>query len=173
MNTSKVHAASLIKSHNLQIVISYMHTWQLFNMCHQELLYIANLTSPVATSSLSSTLDGRQAACPGEVVTYTCNVTQGFLIGWSAAPVLDAALVQFAPTDSRILGCSNVTAIQCDDFDFQATLTSVGPVQNGQADMSSTFRFTARPRLNGTVVECTRTTSPSTPSANQTLIIAG
>ena len=144
-------------------------------ICDQELTaeLVYNLSSPVATSSLSSTLDGRPAACPGEVVTYTCNVTQGFLIGWSAAPVLDAALVQFAPTDSRILGCSNVTAIQCDDFDFQATLTSVGPVQNGQADMTSTFRFTARPRLNGTVVECTRTTSPSTPSANHTLIIAG
>ena len=144
-------------------------------MCHQELTaeLVYNLFSPVATSSLSSTLDGRQAACPGEVVTYTCNVTQGFLIGWGATPVLDAALVQFAPTDSRILGCSNVTAIQCDDFDFQATLTSVGPVQNGQADMTSIFRFTARPRLNGTVVECTRTTSPSTPPANHTLIIAG
>ena len=100
-------------------------------------------------------------------------MTQGFLIGWSAAPVLNAALVQFAPTDSRMLGCSNVTAIQCDDFDFLATLMSVDTVQNGQADMSSTFRFTARAGLNGTVVECTRTTLPSTPSANHTLIIAG
>ena len=145
-------------------------------MCHQELTteLVYNLFSPVATSSLSSTLDGRQAACPGELVTYTCNVTQGFLIGWGATPVLDAALVQFAPIDSRILGCSNVTAIQCDDFDFLATLTSVGTVSmNGAADMTSTFRFTARAGLNGTVVECTRTTSPSTPSANQTLIIAG
>ena len=142
-------------------------------MCHQELTdeLVYNLSSPVATSSLSSTLEGRQAACPGEVVTYTCNVTQGFLIGWGATPVLDAALVQFAPTDSRILGCSNVTAIQCDDFDFLATLTSVGTVSmNGAADMTSTFRFTATVGLNGTVVECTRTTSPSTPSANQTLI---
>ena len=153
-----------------------LHTLQPFSMCHQEFTaeLVYNLSLPVATSSLSSTLDGRQAACPGEVVTYTCNVTQGFLIGWSAAPVLDAALVQFAPTDSRILGCSNVTAIQCDDFDFQATLTSVGTVSmNGAADMTSTFRFTARPSLNGTVAECTRTTSPSTPSANHTLIIAG
>ena len=152
-----------------------LHTWQPFSMCHQELTaeLVYSLSLPVATSSLSSTLDGRQAACPGEVVTYTCNVTQGFLIGWGATPVLDAALVQFAPTDPRILGCSNVSSIQCDDFDFQATLTSVGTVSSGQADMTSTFRFTATVGLNGTVVECTRTTSPSTPSANQTLIITG
>ena len=101
-------------------------------------------------------------------------MTQTFLIGWGAAPVLDAALVQFAPTDSRILGCSNLSAIQCDDFDFLATLTSVGTVNMiGAADMTSTFRFTARAGINGTVVECSGLTIPSTPSANHTLTIAG
>ena len=101
-------------------------------------------------------------------------MTQGFLIGWGATPVLDATLAQFAPTDSRILGCSNVTAIQCDDFDFQATLTSVGTVDmTGAADMTSTFRFTARPGINGTVVECSGLTVPSTPSVNHTFTIAG
>ena len=101
-------------------------------------------------------------------------MTQGFLIGWSAAPFLDAALVQFAPTDSRILGCSNLSAIQCNDFDFQATLTSVGIIDmNGAADMTSTFRFTVRAWLNGTVVECSSTTSPPTPSESHTLTVAG
>ena len=124
-------------------------------------------------ATLSSTLDGRQAACPGEVVTYTCTVTQGFLIDWRAVPFLDAALVQFTPTDSRILGCSNFSAIQCNDFDFLATLTSVSPVQSGAADMTSTFRFTARAGLNRTVVVCSGTTSPPTPSESHTLTIAG
>ena len=101
-------------------------------------------------------------------------MTQGFLIGWSAAPILDAALVQFVPTDSRILGCSNVTAIQCDDFDFLATLTSVGTVSmNGAVDMTSTFRFTTRAGLNGTVVECSGSTSPPTPSEDRTFIVVG
>ena len=101
-------------------------------------------------------------------------MTQTFLIGWGAAPVLDAALVQFAPTDSRILGCSNVTAIQCDDFDFQATLKSVGTVDMiGAADMTSTFRFTARTGINGTVVECSGLTVPSTPSESHTFTVAG
>ena len=118
MNTSKVHAAPLIKSHNLQIVISYIHTWQPFSMCHQELTaeLVYNLFSPVATSSLSSTLDGRQAACHGELVTYTCNVTQGFLIGWGATPVLDAALVQFACSHRfEDTGMQKCHSIQCDD----------------------------------------------------------
>ena len=127
----------------------------------------------IATITLTSTLDGRQAACPGEVVTYICNVTQGFLIGWNAAPVLDAALVQFAPTDSRILGCSNFSAVQCDGFDFLATLTNIGPVQSGAADMTSTFRFTATAGLNGTVVECSSTTSPPTPSERHMFTVAG
>ena len=101
-------------------------------------------------------------------------MTQGFTIGWGATPVLDAALVQFAPSDPRILGCSNVTATQCDDFDFQATLTSVGTVtMNGAADMTSAFRFTARAGLNGTVVECSGTTSPPTPSESHMFTVAG
>ena len=135
-----------------------------------------NLWWPPATITLTSTLDGRRAACPGEVVTHTCTVTQTFLIGWTAAPVLvNPSLVRFTTSDpaGRLVGCSDIAAIQCADFDFQATLTSVGTVVNSQADMTSTFRFTARAGLNGTVVECSGLTIPSTPSANHTLTIAG
>ena len=155
-----------------------LHTWLLFSLCNQELTaeLVYNLFSPVATSSLSSTLDGRQAACPGELVTYTCNVTQGFTLTWTAAPVLvNPSLVRFTTSDlaGRMVGCSDISTIQCADFDFQATLTSVGTVSMNVADMTSTFRFTARPGLNGTVVECSGLTIPSTPSANHTLTIAG
>ena len=90
-------------------------------------------------------------------MTYTCTLTQGFSISWTAAPVLvDAALVRFVISDSagRMRGCSAIQAIQCSDFDFQGTLTSVGPLVNGARDMTSTFRFTVTARLNGTVVEC-------------------
>ena len=155
-----------------------LHTWLPFSMWHQELTaeLVYNLSSPVASSSLSSTLDGRQAACPGEVVTYTCSVTQAFTLGWTATPVLvNPSLLRFttfAPA-GRMVGCSDIAAIQCADFDFLATLISVGAVVNSQADMTSTFRFTARPGLNGTVVECSGLTIPSTPSANHTLTIAG
>ena len=153
-------------------------TWQPLSMCHQELTteLVYNLSSPVATSSLSSTLDGRQAACPGEVVNFTCTVTQAFTLGWTAAPVLvNPSLLRFTTFDpaGRMVGCSDIAAIQCADLDFLATLTSIGTPVNSAADMTSTFRFTARPGLNGTVVECSGLTIPSTPSANHTLTIAG
>ena len=155
-----------------------LHTWLPFSVCNQELTaeLVYNLFSPVATSSLSSTLDGRQAACPGEVVNFTCTVTQAFTLGWTAAPVLvNPSLLRFTTFDSagRMVGCSDISTIQCADFDFQATLMSVGSVVNSAADMISTFRFTARPGLNGTVVECSGLTTPSTPSANHTLTISG
>ena len=156
-----------------------LHTWLPLSLCHHagitaELVY--NLSSPVATVTLTSTLDGRQAACPGEVVTYTCNVNQGFVLGWTAVPVLvDATFVAFRPSDSMMLGCDNVSSpVQCNEFDFQAILTNVGTVDmNGAADMTSTFRFTARAGLNGSVVECSGTTSPPTPSESHTFTVAG
>ena len=104
-------------------------------------------------------------------------MTQGFTLTWTAAPVLvNPSLVRFTTSDlaGRMVGCSDISTIQCAEFDFQATLTSVGTVSmNGAADMTSTFRFTARTGLNGTVVECSGLTIPSTPSANHILAIAG
>ena len=117
-----------------------------------------------------------QAACPGEVVNYTCTVTQAITLGWTAAPVLvNPSLLRFTTSDpaGRLVGCSDIAAIQCADLDFQATLTSVVTVSMTAADMTSTFRFTARPGLNGTVVECSGFTIPSTPSESHTLIVAG
>ena len=129
----------------------------------------------LATITLTSTLDRRQAACPGELATYTCTVTQAFVVGWTAAPVLvDNTLVVFVPSDQRrMLGCSNISSIQCADFDFLATLTNVGPLQSGVADMTSIFRFTVRAGLNGTAVECSGITSPPTPSESHMVTVAG
>ena len=102
-------------------------------------------------------------------------MTQGFTLSWTAAPILvDATFARFTPTGARVVGCSNASSpVQCADFDFQSTLTNVGPVQSGAADMTSTFRFTVRAGLNGTVVECSGITSPPTPPENNTLIVAG
>jgi len=135
--------------------------------------------SPVATITLTSSVDGRQASCPGEVVTYTCTVIQGASVTWTAAPVLmDPTAVVFvstSPSDERQLGCSDASSpVQCGDLDYQATLTSVGTVDmNGAADLTSTFRFTAKAELNGTVVECSAVTTTTTQPATQTLNIVG
>ena len=116
-------------------------------------------------------------ACPGEVVTYTCTVDQAATVGWTAAPVLtDPTAVQFLTTqiiDQRMRDCSSVHSVRCTDLDFFASLTSVGIVQNGLADLISTFTFTAKAALSGMVVLCSATTENSTPTMNQSLIIAG
>ena len=131
--------------------------------------------SSIATTILTSTLDGRQAACPAEVVTYTCNVTAAATISWTVTPIfVMESLVRFVPTTplNQRVTC---TTMQCAGFDFLATLTNVGPcdIMTGAADMTSTFRFTARAELNGTVVQCSGTTSPSTPSESRNFTVAG
>ena len=131
--------------------------------------------SSIATIILTSTLDGRQAACPAEVVTYTCNVTTAIGISWTVVPIfVMESLVRFVPTTplNQRVTC---TTMQCAGFDFLATLTNVGPldIMTGAADMTTTFRFTARAELNGTVVQCSGTTSPSTPSESCNFTVAG
>ena len=135
---------------------------------------IQSLLIPVATITLTSNVDGRRA-CPGEVVTYTCTVIQGGAITWTAAPVLvdQTAVVFLAATPSdNSRSCPSAT-VQCADLDYQAAFTNVGPLMNGAADMTSTFRFTARAELNGTTVQCSAVTATATPSTTQTLNVAG
>ena len=121
-------------------------------------------------------MDVRQTACPGEVVTYICTLTQAIRLEWTAVPFINNNnRLQFTtttPSENRVLSCAPST-VQCADLDYQATLTSVGPVQNGLADMTSTFRFTASARVNGTVVQCIESTATGIQRANSTLIVAG
>ena len=134
------------------------------------------LTFSTAAITLTSSVVGQ--VCPGEVVTYTCMVDQAAIVGWTATPVLtDPTAVVFvatAPSDQRTRDCSSVSSVQCTDLDFHATFTVDGIIDgNGYADLSSTFRFTARAGLNGTVVQCTAATASGAPRANQSLIVAG
>ena len=129
-----------------------------------------------AAITLTSTLDVRQASCPREVVTYTCTLTQAIRLEWTAVPFINNNnRLQFTtttPPENRVLTCG-ISTVLCANLDYQATLTSVGPVQNGLADMTSTFRFTASARVNGTVVQCIESTATGIQRANSTLIVAG
>ena len=131
-----------------------------------------------ATTTLTSILDGRQAACPREVVTYTCTVTQAVTLDWTAKPfIIDSNRLQFTsttPAGNRFLACSDSTStVSCAVLYYQATLTSVGPAQNGFADMTSTFRFTASARVNGTVVQCRGSTADGIEVASSILTVTG
>ena len=132
-----------------------------------------------ATVVLDSSV-GMRRACPGEMVTYTCTVTQGFQLDWIVEPFLPTtARIQFTsttPTGSR-LDCSGVTAVQCEDFLFVATLTNTANpnvvMTTTLADMTSTLTFAAAARLNGTIVQCRGSTAVGFPIVNNSLNIAG
>ena len=121
-------------------------------------------------------MDGRLTACPGEVVTFTCTVPQGASITWTAAPVLvDNTLARFFDTDTpgESRSCSGTPSIQCADLDYLATLTNVTNSMGNVADLTSTFRFTARAELNGTVVQCSGVTAAGTPPESEVLNVSG
>ena len=104
-------------------------------------------------------------------------MTQAILIEWTAEPFIDERnRLQFSrstPAEDRIIDCSDNSTVPCADLGYQATLTSVGPAQGGFADMTSTFRFTASARVNGTVVECRGSTGTGVQTANSTLSVTG
>ena len=93
--------------------------------------------------TLTSTLDGRQTACPGKVVTYTCTVLRTSVAGWDVPP--DMTLINYfpnSPVAQRVIG------------DFQFALTSSIPNGTGLADLTTTLTVTATLAHNGTVVQC-------------------
>ena len=119
-------------------------------------------------------------ACPGERVTYTCTVNQGFFLDWIIEPFLPtSARIQFRSTASigSRLDCNNAASVQCEDFDFVATLTNTANpnVVSGTtlADMTSTLTFPATARLNGTVVQCRGSTETEFPTVSRTLNVTG
>ena len=111
-------------------------------------------------------------------MTYICSVTQAIRLEWTAVPFINNNnRLQFTPTTppgNRVLACGTSTSsVQCAHFNYQATLTSVGPVQNSLADMTSTFRFTASARVNGTVVQCRESTATGIQMESSTVIATG
>ena len=133
-----------------------------------------------ATVVLNSSV-GMRRACPGEMVTYTCTVTQGFLLDWIVEPFLNGSTrIRFALGSTplgRSVDCNAVSPPQCDNIDFAATFTNTAnptTVQGGTlADMTSTLTITATVRLNRTVVQCRGMTAVGFPVVNNTLHVAG
>ena len=104
-------------------------------------------TAGTATVTLTSTLDGRQTTCLGEVVTYTCTALSTSAITWFDLPGIDD-VGYFA--NGRSFG-SEVTG------DFQLALTNRVPDPINPttiANLTTTLTFTATLARNGTVVQC-------------------
>ena len=94
---------------------------------------------------LTSTLDGRQAACPGEVVTYTCTALRTTVVSWFALPDIDGVdYVPSSPIGLRVFGDIQLNLIE-------KILDSTNPAL---ADLTITLTVTATAGRNGTVVQC-------------------
>ena len=95
--------------------------------------------------TLTSTLDGRQTACPGEVVTYTCTVPRTAVISVYALPDIDG--VHYFPRSP--IGQQVIRG-------FQLALTNKVPDPNNAAlaDLTITLTVTATLAHNGTEVQC-------------------
>ena len=123
---------------------------------------------------------GMRQACPREMVTYTCTVNQGFQLDWIVEPFLPtSARIQFtstAPIGSR-LDCNSVASVQCENFEFVATLIATANptvvMSTTLADMTSTLTFNATTRLNGTVVQCRGSTADAFPINSSIVNVAG
>ena len=109
------------------------------------------------------------------MVNYTCTVTEAVSVSWTATPNLtDATFARFFANspDLRMVACSDASSpVQCATLDFQASLTSVGDVTSGTANMTSMFRLTATAALNETVVQCRSSTLTVPETASETLIV--
>ena len=111
--------------------------------------------------TLTSTLDGRQTACPGKLVTYTCIALRTTVVTWFVLPDID---VDYFPASS--LGQRVIRG-------FQLALTGNVPDPNNPttiADLTISLTVTATVGRNGTVVEC-RGDDPSE-RMSQTLNVA-
>ena len=106
-------------------------------------MHLLFLISGRANVTLISTLDERQAACPEEVVTYTCTAPRTSSAGWDVPP----DIMQFNYFPSSSIGQQTIG-------DFQVALISNVPISRGLADLTITLTVTATADRNGTVVQC-------------------
>jgi len=99
-----------------------------------------------ANVTLTSSLDGAQAACPGEVVTCTCTALRTNAIEWIVTPgVSSAVFFQDGSITERTIG------------NFHLALTIRIPNGTGTSDLTSTLTVTTTVSQNGTTIQCVST----------------
>ena len=151
-------------SYSIDCIQSIKASSSLFDKSSSLHAHVQGLAS-AQTVTLTSSVEqaGRQAACPGEEVTFTCTVIGGAAIQWIVEP--------FIPQNSplRFIAAVDTVGAMKEDSSgrFIAVLTSV--TQGGLANYSSELTVTATETLNETVVQC----SSGTPNLNKTFIVAG
>ena len=93
---------------------------------------------------------GRQAACPGEEVTFTCNVTDGAVLQWIAEPhITQSDPVTFSGAGATAGDTRDPTA------QIHIVLDEVSPGSDPRLrDFVSTLTVRNSTALSGTVIQC-------------------
>lgn len=114
---------------------------------------------------ITSSVEERELACPGEEVTFTCTVVKQLALAWRNEQYISLhGDVIFTSVHQIPVG------VPVSRGPFQIVLTSytVNP-SDSTANITSTLAVNATPTLNGTVVECAAVGI----SAEVTLYVAG
>ena len=139
---SKAHQSSE-KSQAFLRIIPDIAKLEMTSLMIEVLIVIWPFNVGTAAVTLSSTLDGRQAVCPGKMVTYTCTAPRTSSAGWDVPP----DIMQFNYFPSSSIGQQTIG-------DFQVALISNVPISRGLADLTITLTVNATADRNGTVVQC-------------------
>ena len=110
--------------------------------------------------------DGRQAACPREVVTFTCVLTLVGGLQWIAEP-----FIPHARSDSIVFPPDASVGDMDGSGEFRAVIVGAIP-RPPLADLTSELTVTVSESLDGTVVQCSDTAGPPT-VRSKTLTLAG
>ena len=125
-------------------------------------VFITTIAEVTLVSSVEQ--DGRTAACPGELVTFTCTVTQEAFLNWGSTAFTSCDV---NPTYTLRSDTSVGSTSACGSF--QANLTAINNItqvgQSLQADLTSTLSPTTIVSP-GTMITCsdlpsTQSSSPS------------
>ena len=65
---------------------------------------------PLSTVELTSTLDQYNAACPGELVVFTCKII-GSLVMWESPTLIGSDSIQFSPPPTQEVGLGIVRSL--------------------------------------------------------------
>ena len=97
------------------------------------------------TSSVEQ--DGRQAACPGEVVTFTCMVTDGSFLQWIAEPFINGSVI--------FTTINKAGDVQDPTPQIHIVLIEINRTNDLRLrNYISTLTVNATTALNGTVIQC-------------------
>ena len=125
---------------------------------------MCSITVAEATIVCSVEQDGRTAACPEEMVTFTCTVTQGGSLNWASAAFTCDSTPTYTVDFQTSVGSTSVCG------SFQANLTAIANItqvgQSLQADITSTLSPTTTVSP-GTVVTCSDLTGTLTSPQNK------